>query len=333
MAVVRSLLASERGREIDRIRASGIARRTYQEIRRRAFAEGWLYDAYVPDGPHFGWPFATFSLVHPYLDRIDIDRRRWAEDPSVVILWSSPEALFRVSFNSVRPRPEGKYRRQFDLTVDARAPTVPVYFDYEGGWVRWTGQDGTLAYPQPLPGTGGRVDDKPSPRTLAKEALAARKLVGGAGPPPQDSEPRRGELALPRGLRRTVQAGHLRYRVFPRLNRLPPFEGNPIQRVAFLHGRLEPERRPDELFRAIVSEAGVYPFLFVTDGRTVLLGALSSERFQDDRRPVLESLRPHLAEIEVTRMDLRSLSAVVDHQYERLFMAPQSLAATATEKS
>jgi hypothetical protein len=317
--VFRSMLAAAPQRESDLIRASGVPRRTYQEIRRRAFAEGWAQESYVPDGPHFGWPYVTFALVHPFLERLDDDRRRWADDPSLVLLWSSPESMFGVFFTSAPRPPEGSYRHQFVLTVDARAPTVPVYFDFEGCWARWTRQRGTLAYPQPLPGTSPSKAPREPLRARPRGFADARELERRAAPPADGVRVLRGEFSLPHRLRRVVRSGHLRYRVFPNLVRLPPYQEHALTRLALIHGRLLPDQRPEELFRALVSDAGVAPFLFVTDGRSVLLGALSSEVVVVERRPVLETLRRFLGDIEVTREELRTLSVPVAHRYGRLF--------------
>jgi hypothetical protein len=320
--VIRSLLASEPGREVDRIRASEVPRRTYQEIRRRAFAEGWLQDALVPDAPYFGRPFVTFSLVRPYMDHLADLRRDWAEDPSVAHLWSSPETLFRVSFSARPPKAGGSFRQGFDLTVDARVPTVPVYFDFEGAWIRWTRQSTTGNYPQPLPGTGSR--DRPSSSVVAseRERSAAQWAVENRRRRPKLPLRVHGFGTLPRYARRAVESGRLEYRVFPVLARLPAFEDERIQRVALVHGQLKDGHRPEELFRALVGDLEVFPFLFVSDGRTVLMGALSADGVRDERRPVLETLQRHLSEIELTLEDIRTLSSVVAHRYEGVLSTP-----------
>jgi hypothetical protein len=315
--VLRSLLATAPGRELDRIQVSGVPRRTYQEIRRRAFSEGWVQEYYVPDGPHFGLPYVTFALVHPFLERMDDDRRRWMENRSLALLWTSPEILFGVFLSPRPPILEGSYRQRFVLTVDARGPTVPAYFDFEGSWARWTRLGGTLAYPQPLPGTSRTVSQRESPRVKTRDLAAARELDLRSMPPTDGVRVLRGEPSLPARMRRVVRAGHLQYRVFPNLDRLPPFDGRSLQRIALVHGQLLPDQRPEGLFQALVHDAGVSPFLYVTDGRTVLLGALSSEDVGIERLPVLETLRRYLDGIEVTREDLRTLSAPILHQYGR----------------
>jgi hypothetical protein len=320
--VIRSILANETGREVDRIRSSGIPRRTYQEIRRRAFREGWLSDAFVPNGPAYGRPFATFALVRPYLDQIEHDQERWASDSSVALLWSSPETLFAVSFSREPLEFAGRYREQLILTVDARRPHVPAYFDFEGLWAGLAGLDGLLEYPQPLPGTGAPFGSRlggpmaltgvPPPMTPGRVVLATR----------ESGDTRRGPSTLPRHLRRSARLGYLRYRVFPRFDRVPPFPDASVDGFAFVSGTLARDRRPEELFQALIWNARVFPFLFVTDGGTVLLGAATSSASRPGGSSILAEIGRYLNRIQVVRLPLRSISTTIDHEYGRLFTAP-----------
>lgn len=320
--VIRSILANEPGREVDRIRSSGIPRRTYQEIRRRAFREEWLSDTFVPSGPAYGRPFVTFALVRPYLDHIEQDRQRWANDASVVLLWSSPEILFAVSFSPEPLQLEGRYREQLLLTVDARRPHVPAYFDFEGLWAGLAGLDGLLEYPQPLPGTGA----PPGGRLAAPEAYAGvrprRTPAGVVLTRPGSGDTRHGPSALPRHLRRSARLGYLRYRVFPRLDRIPPFPDASVDGFAFVFGSLAMDCHPEELFQALIWNARVFPFLFVTDGRTVLIGAATSSAPRTGGGSSLAEIGRYLNRIRVVRLPLRSISTTIDHEYGRWFTAP-----------
>ena len=320
--VLRSMLAARPGPESSRIIASGVPRRTYQEIRRRAIAEGWAYERFVPDGPFFGWPYVTFALVHPYLEHFDDDLRRWTEDQSLVHLWRSRETLFGVFFSNKRLQVNGLFRRRFVLSVDARGPSVPAYFDFEGAWARWTRQHGTLAYPQSLPGALRTPTRSRSPATHAREFAHARELELLQLRKADGRRASQSELLLPRRLRSVVRAGSLRYRVFLNLERLPAFEDKSIRGIALVQGEFLPEQRPEELFHSLVVEAGVSPFLYATDGRTVLIGALSVDQARLERRSVLDTIRGYLGSIEVNREELRTLATPVAHQYQRLFERP-----------
>jgi hypothetical protein len=315
--VIRSMLASRPGSEAERITSSGIPRRTYQEIRRRAFAEGWLEPRYVPNGPYFGLPFVTFRLVHPFLERMSEDRADWTANPSTVLLWTTPEVLFDVEFSSKPPNSQaGSFHKSFALTVDARGPTVPAYFDFEGCWATWTRQEGTLAYPHPLPGAERVFGVRRAPGT--PELHAARELLAMASRSGHGSRAASSE-SLPRSLRRVIRTGAVQYRVFPNLAQMPPFEDRTVQKLALVHGQLRASQRPEDLFRAVVREAGVFPFLFVADRREVLLGALAVDNEAEERRPVLETLSQFLVQIEAARLDVSSLFVPIPHHYERLF--------------
>jgi hypothetical protein len=316
---LRIILAPGPDREIDRIRASGLPRRTYQVIRRRAVVSGWVEDRFVPDCPGFGWPLASFSVVRPYLEQLEQVRDLWMDDPSTVLLWATPEILFRVAFTSDRPRLEGEYREAYQLTVDCRTPGMSVYFDFERSFSRWTRLGGGVSAPDPLPGAyRHRRARKPRAYTnleyeRAREICfrAETSRVGDRGP----SSP----SPVPRNSRDLFLLGALKHRVFPKFQEFPPFGGQSVRRLTLAHGRLLRTERSDDLYYALAEVAKISPFLFVCDGRDVMIGVLSAGVQPLARGPVLDTLRDFLTNIEVTRLETGALNSPVSHRYSTLF--------------
>ena len=118
--------------------------------------------------------------------------------------------------------------------------------------------------------------------------------------------------------------GSANFRTFLNLAKVPSCQGRRLRGIAWVHGELSRERRPPELFRAIVEKCRLHPFLFVSDGTQVLLGAISQSPAPDatilrGRAPVLETLQGHLANIEIVREPVETLCVELDHRYDRLF--------------
>jgi hypothetical protein len=330
--VVRGLLAAQRGGEGERIRASGLPRSTYQEVRRRIYDSGWLKNRFVPNPTPLTISKLTFAIARPYSEKLAETSRAWGKLHSNVCLWTGHESIMGVFFGSPaadiledNAAPDGKSNDGgcWTITVDPRAASVPAYFDFEGAWASFSGQTGTLTYPQPLLG-GPLFKRANGERVLtAEERMRLAKLV--MRPLGQDDEEHRVHpYFLPRSERRMLIEGWTEYRTFLDLTRIPSCEGRSLRAVAWIHGALLPDQRAAEVFRVLAGRCRVNPFLFVSDGMQVLFGALSLSPSPDTtifrgRSPVSETLREYLTNIETVREPIETLSVGVDHRYDRLF--------------
>jgi hypothetical protein len=312
--VLRSLVAAADGEEAERLQRTGVPRRTYQEIRRRAFAEGWLSRRFVPNGGELGLPYLTFTVAKPFAERSREVAAAWVADPYLTTLWRSKEVLFGV-FLGPKPRAaESGLELQFILNLDVRAPSVPVYFDFEGFWSQWTGLLPTLSYPRAVPGVGVRSIASTDPASTARWRSAVRELNQSWSVASPGGRPPRGEAPLPRRLRKLAQSGRVQSRVFPDLQRIPPPVGRPIKALCLCHLRLQRGKRPEQLFRGLILR-GVYPFLYGTDGGYVLMGTVLRSDLLDLDGAQLESATAFGEEIGISRMPLDELEVVLSHRY------------------
>jgi hypothetical protein len=330
------LLAARPDRERERLRQAQIPRSTYHAVRRRAYEEGWLWDRYIPHPVPLGRPFVTFLLARPYADRAAEFSHAVAADEGAVVLWSGAQTSVAVFFH---PR-AGDGRKLSDrfvkerwiapplqVTVSTDAPTVPVYFDFEGLWCHLAGLDGTLAYPHGLGGVlPGRSDEPPVPLTSHQEwalgELLRRPFAGAA-------QGRGGHLVGPFGLpfsqRKMLLRGWISHRTLLEPGRLPPYQGKAADQVFLISGTPRPGARPEELFALLTRDCRVFPFLFVVGSDRWMLGALGGSSPppvpQSDRRAVLPTLRESLEGIEILQEAAVNFSGVVDHRYDRLLPA------------
>ena len=95
--------------------------------------------------------------------------------------------------------------------------------------------------------------------------------------------------------------------------------------LAFVRGVLVETATAPELFRLLVTDCRVNPFLFTTDGRSVLFACLSN-RVEDreeisvsQRIALLPTVQRFLRQIVVLREPLVDLDTLVDHRYDRPF--------------
>ena len=158
-ATIRSLLACEPVSEKERIRASGLASRTFERARNRAYSEGWVVDRYLPDPRRLGLPLVTFAIARPFVDRISSLSEKWESDPHNVLLWRWPDILFgafisrspqRDLLDEASPPGEG-IKRTYAIMADVRKTQILSFFDFEGSWSRLMGLSGSLSYPHSLP--------------------------------------------------------------------------------------------------------------------------------------------------------------------------------------
>jgi hypothetical protein len=95
-------------------------------------------------------------------------------------------------------------------------------------------------------------------------------------------------------------------------------------RVVFIHGRLLDDRPPSAFFHELVERARVSPFFFVTDKKSVLLGALSSEgdsstRTLADRMASVSSVvEANLERVVVIRDGFWGPGQAPMHRYQQL---------------
>ncbi len=211
------------------------------------------------------------------------------------------------------------FRSEFHITVDVRGGGLPVYFDFEASWSRFSELSGTMAYPR---GLAASIDDAATTAFSNRERERIRELVerpfrdGGATGPLRVSP-----FFLSRAQRNLLEEGVVERRVLLDTTKVQAFRNRRIEQVAFLHGELLPRAKPELLFRRLMA-IQLTPFLFVTEGSTVLLGALSAvpplRTGRNERPAILANLQQFLQGITIARQPLGSLRVPVDHRYDRL---------------
>jgi hypothetical protein len=329
--VIGSLLAGTGSTDRERIQASGLPARTFEVARLRVIAAGWVVDRYVPDPTLAGRSRAVFALGRPFAERRAEQAGAWAAAPSNVLLWESPQSLFGVFFVAAgsagdaelgRLFPAEAYSRVAVVDADLKRPTVPVYFDFEGAWRRVLGLPGTLSYPRSIP--HGQIASRSPGRPPAPEVQSLVDVPF----LPHDAEHPGLEIA-----RRFGRVDRYRRRLEPYVERryfldpatLPGYNEWTLGAVVFISGRLKAGATPEPAFHRLVSRCDVAPFLFVTDGRSVLVGTLSpgpppsAARPAPPRASVTGTLQQSLEGIELFREPVPGLVCVTNHRYDRLF--------------
>ncbi len=339
--VIAAMLASSTQGERDRLRRLRVPRSTYHAARRRAYAEGWLRDRYVPTPTPFGWQRIRFALARPYADRFGELLDAWSQDPGCVVLWGSSQAVVGVFFHrdvrsAVASERESVSRGQtaWGVTViaDPRVESIPVYFDFEGAWGHLSGAAGTLSYPH---GLGAWIEENPDAdhTELApadpRKAWAAAELLhrpftsrDGGGAPHLV-----GPLGLAWSQQRLLATGWVTHRVLLDPARVPPFAGRTPDQVVWITGRVRPGTAPERLFDRLTRECRVFPFLYVVGDGLVLLGALGqapgttpepSHDPGEAPRGVMSALKDSLESIELVQEGVGQMEYRVDHRYDRL---------------
>jgi len=329
------LLAARPDRERERLRQVPVPRSTYHAVRRRAYEEGWLRDRYVPHPVPLGRPWVTFLVARPFADRAEEFGRTVAQDPGNVVLWSGAQSALAVIFQS-RPNDAKRLVDRFvsgrlaaapwAVTVRADAPTIPVYFDFEGLWCHLAGLDGTLAYPHGLGGAlPGREEDDAAMTLSPHQRWAVGELLH--RPFVATDQGRGGHLVGPFGLpfsqRKMLAKGWVTHRTLLDPARVPEHRGKSADQVVFLSGTPKSGGRPENLFATLTRECRVFPFLFVVGEDRWLLSALGAANRPPaeptgPRRPVLPTLREYLEGIEIVQEAASGFVAQVDHRYDRL---------------
>jgi hypothetical protein len=329
------LLAARPDRERERLHQVEVPRSTYHAVRRRAYEELWLRDRYIPHPVPIGRPYVTFLVVRPFADRAEELMVAMAADEGNSVLWASPSVALAVFFHA-KPTDGARWRRRVEegkyatapvvVTVRADAPTIPVYFDFEGLWCHLVGLPGTLAYPH---GLGGSLPEPSGDDGLAltpHRRWAIGELLrrpfdgadGGRGPHLA------GPFGLPFAQRRMLLRGWVDHRTLLDPGPVPPYEGRSAETVALVMGTPKAGARPDALFSVLTRECRVFPFLLVVGEERWILGALgaaagtSPSARSGPRRPVLPTLRDYLEGIDIVQEPASQLAARVDHRYDRL---------------
>jgi len=321
--VIRVLLADLPGPERHTVREAGVPRTTYQTIRHRAFANGWLKERYIPDPALFGARRIRFIVAQPYAERWNDSVRALRSLEGLVVLWASPETLFGVVLE--RSSSQGwdglrsceSFRHSWTVAPSVPGEGLVAYFDYEGVWSRWTLESEPIAYPRQLPSA------KPPAQTISREDwIALRGLLVR----PFSADPSRSGFTifsparLSRHERRLLAEGRISHRVLPDLSEIPPVRGYRPERLAFVVGELRTGWNPRELFGNLIQHARIAPFLYAYDEERVLLSALSPApaRIVEGRASIIATLQEYLQKIEVVREPIDSLFPVIDHRYDKL---------------
>jgi hypothetical protein len=331
--VLASMLGNGSATERDRLRSLDIPRSTYHAIRRRAYAEGWLRDRYVPAPSAVGRPYVTFALARPFADRIQDSAQAWRSRPGNVLLWTGPLLSLGVFFDSSPSDDEATRARvadgtssswSFALTCDSREPTVPVYFDFEGAWNHLSHGPGTVGYPRGLLSLEPDRPGGPARPIGRRDQWAIGQLLARPFVASEQGRPGHllGPLGLPWAQRRVIETGRVGHRVLADPARIPPFRGQLADRVVFVTGSLVEGASPRALFEELSTVCRVFPFLYATDGARLLVGALGSgapqTRAGEERTSVIATFRRAIREIDILEQSVSELTVVVDHRYDRL---------------
>lgn len=332
---VATLLGAREESEGELYLRAGLSRSTYQDARRRAYARGWLDDRYVPNPSSFGFGRAVFFLGEPFLDQLPSAAQAWREEAGAVVAWSSPQLFFGVALARDLRRAQAiltklgsasHFRGSTSVLADLEEPTsVPVYFDFEGAWVRFVGGEGTHAYPRPLVGRSPPAEPF-TPSTLH----AAEELVRRPTEASREGSPWRkvGPFWLPRTQRRLAEEGHLNHRVLLHPGAIEEFQGRQIDQVVFVSGECKESSTAPALLRAL-NRAGSFPWLLAEGEGSVLLGVAGQRRPPKAGPapvPIHTTLGGVLAEylqsLKIVRESFDAFNIVLSHRYDRLFRAP-----------
>lgn len=326
--VMDSILSGQPGSERLRIRLAGIAPRTYQAARQRALESEWVAERLVPDPTLFGHSRISFVLAQPNPADFDAIIARWKHLERPILLWRTSKLLFGVFSGADQDRATpiaqevatpGRYARAFLLEANLKAPTLPIYFDFEGEWARVAGIPGTSFYPRHFP-----RHPRGSARSRAGITPRWKETVVGLSAVPALEEPspllsgvvsRMGRRA---SLARALRNGWMDRRAFLNPSTVPPYEDWTLNQVVFVHGRLREGRRPETLLRTLFVSCAVHPFLFATSAGDVLFASLSpapTGELQSKRSvSVSGTLARFLERVEVERMPAEELETIVEHR-------------------
>ena len=331
--VGRSLLAHPDEPQSAQIRATRVPRRTFQSTRQRILGRGWVQQRLVPDPRELGRPIAVLGLVQPYVEAMPRVVDAWRRCPGMVCLWTSGETVFGLAF---QPRPTSdrepplplvdsrSCRASYTLTVDLRERAIPVFFDFEGAWSRLAGLSRSAQYPRALaaarrPGpTDGAEEDAATARSISL-TLAAAGGDGGAS----FGESFLASALQRRRLRRCIANGWIARRAFLDATAVGDTIEGLAERVAFVHAQLRPGADGEAVLATLLNEARIAPFLYATDGRSILFAVLAAEAAlpptsNPPRTSAFAVLQASTSEIVTIREPLRTLARVIDFRFDAL---------------
>jgi hypothetical protein len=315
--------------------SASLPRRTEQTVRQRVIARDWVVPRYVPDPAALGLPIVSFVLAHPFTERARDLSDLWAATPACVFVWESSERMFGVFLAPSTAEakrvvetalPDRLVHSHSALETDTRSGAVPVYFDFEAIWSKYAGLGGTRSYPHSLPAELADAGGPRDPDLTAGERAAMGRLLH--RPFQGTSASTRGGLGLLDGARerRCLAAGWIEPRYFLDPVAVHRWAAGFPDAVAFVQGDLRPGSKPSELFREVVELCRIGPFLFATANGRVLLGTfarLKPSATTPPARPVLATLRRHLANIRVDRIPLGSIQTPKQQLFVDLAPEPE----------
>src|SRR5579871_33467 len=97
VAVVGALLPSLALGERERIRLAQVPRTTYQTVRQRALAQGWIAERYVPCPELVHARVLRLGLLQPFAEHHAGAVARLAADPATVLLWDTPDSILALA--------------------------------------------------------------------------------------------------------------------------------------------------------------------------------------------------------------------------------------------
>jgi hypothetical protein len=335
--VVWKILSGGLETEEDRMRDSGIPRTTYREAKHRLYSEGLLEDRFVPNPDAIGIPRVTFYLSRPAAEEANSVLDQLSKLPGTVEAWAGTQVVFSVVFHDsvgssellLKRINEGKLGNpRAVVSVDtgktmASESQVPVYFDFEGAWVRFCGLSATRRYPCPLP--------PPHPATSARDDATKQVSPSVASLLTRHfTRPSHlmGPSSIPRSQRKSLQLGKVEWRVFLDFSRLRMLEyrGLSFHDLIFVTGTMRKPNGLAELLPDLLAGCNVRPLLLAGDDASVLmigLGiGLGATRYAppdlQPSRSVVQTMAHHAKDIDVIREPLISFRTPVAHRYDLL---------------
>lgn len=326
--VIKSVLGSHFSEsEEARIRRSGLPRATYQQAKRRLYDMDVLYDRFVPSPKAIGTQRISFFLTRQFPDRIP-STVEWLDHWSgCSLVWSGLQTVFGIVFHNsdsaIKEFQDAVTTRKdlgeviVHLAARPSSESVPVYFDYEGGWNSFAGLAGTARYPQALPDGEPKESfwhhhrDAPG---IAISSLVCRPFEDGR------AAHLVGPATLVRSQRRLLERGIVAWRTFLTPAEIPLSDGRKLSQVILTAATLKEGATPLAVFQDLVVTCEVHPFLLASDGSSLLMGTLlrSPIPHETDTRvggaSVMSRLKRHLSGIASVSEQLSQLKT---HRLDR----------------
>jgi hypothetical protein len=291
-----------------RVRASGLPDSTYHVARRRLLAEGWMRTYPVPVPAALGIHRVEVAFARPSLSTREPLLHGWAARPECVALFSGLHSVLGIFLGGdpARAGSPDKPVGTVTCSIDATGGSVPVFLDLSGAWARFGGRARPERYP-----SGLEVRGEPAGERARR---SARDVFRGEADPAVPGTASNGSPSSP---------GAITTGAWLDIARVPPFEGRRLGEVIYVHGQLRPGTEALPLLTALTAECSVFPFLYATSGRTVLLAGLGqTSASAAGRRPVPSAAAPvqsvllrHLEPVEVTLEPVEAHRTRVLHRY------------------